>query len=72
MMTSNAISNVTNMTTVKIAAVSNDFHQAMRPIQPHEADDQNEARDVKPEPLRDHANRKVGTNICRTRLSCRG
>ena len=67
MMTSKAISKVMNMSTVKIADVSNDFHSAMRPISRHESDDENEARHIKPQPLRDHDNRKVGTNICRTR-----
>ena len=55
MMTSKAISNVTNMATVKIDRRQHRLPQRDAADQPHEADDQNEARDIKPEPLRDHA-----------------
>ena len=41
-------------------AVSSDFHSAMRPIDTHEARDQEEARDVEPEPLREQAEQQRG------------
>ena len=58
MMTSNATSNVTNMISVNSEAVSSDFHQRDAPDHAHEARDQQEARDVEPEPLHQQAEEK--------------
>ena len=55
MITSNAISKVTNMASEKSAPVSSDFQSAMRPTTHHEPGDQEEARHVKAEPLRGEA-----------------
>ena len=55
MMTSKAMSKVTNIATVNTAAVSSDFHQRDLADETHEARDQQEARDVKPEPLGEQA-----------------
>jgi hypothetical protein len=54
MMTSKAMSKVTNMTAVNTKAVSSDFHSAIADHS-HEAGDQQEARDIEAEKLRGQA-----------------
>ena len=55
MMTSKAMSKVTNMIAVNRKAVSSDFHSAILPTSAHEARDQEEARDIEAEELRHQA-----------------
>ena len=55
MMTSKASSKVTNIASEKRNAVSSDFHQRDAADEAHEAGDEQEARDVEPQPLRQHA-----------------
>ena len=70
MMTSNATSNVTNMMSANTNAREQRFPPRDAPDEAHEARDQQEARDVEPEPLHARGRRaSVGTNTCSTRRS---
>ena len=71
MITSKAISKVTNMTSGEDERGEHRLPRRDAADQDHEARDEEEARDVNPEPLREQARRaSVGTKTCITRLSC--